>query len=545
MMNDKSILKITIYALKLADQTITPEEFEELNSILSSDLKAARHYNCLMMSINNFKESGQEIVCDDLSIDILRQTLWQELADYEKTAPDLKIPQQQPQNELIQKVVYPPRVKRKLSKFSIFMLLNTAAIVLLFLFLKFVPTTAGIEVATLTDSLQAKWANAATPIEKGMRMVTGNERLLLAEGYMELLFDNHTQVTVEGPADFQILTDDRICLNYGKVYLTVPAEAIGFSVYTPNAKIIDMGTEFGVLAEIDGNTQLHVLKGKTMLMAGSSDKVNMEVNEGTAKKISTDSEEVADIECRFDYFVRGISSESDVVWRGQQRINLADIAGGGNGLGIGKVDMGINPVSGKVSESLVNHKGTAPNEYHPVPSNPYIDGVFIPNGRTSQIISSQGHVFQECPISSGDWYINIINVMRILDSQETQEAAGSDSWRPCLLMHANMGITYDLQAIRSFLPPQTKIVRLQSKLGVGTETDRPCNADFWIVVDGQLRYKKTQVKEKKLFSVDIELSETDRFLTFVTTDGGDPQGQALTAIDSDWCKFADPVLVLE
>jgi hypothetical protein len=80
--------------------------------------------------------------------------------------------------------------------------------------------------------------------------------------------------------------------------------------------------------------------------------------------------------------------------------------------------------------------------------------------------------------------------------------------------------------------------------------ERPCNADFWILVDGKVRYKKTQVKEKKLFAADIELSEKDRFLTLITTDGQDSEGRILnntplTPHDSDWCYFADPVLIVE
>jgi hypothetical protein len=546
------ILKITIYALKLSDQTISPEEFEELNSILSSDPKAARHYNFLMMSINNFRESGQEILCDDLSMDILSKTLWQELADYEKTAPDLKIPQKKPQNELIQKVVYPPREKRKLSKFSIFMLFNTAAMILLFLFLKYVPTTAGIEVATLTDSLQAKWADAAAPIEKGMRVVTGNERLLLTEGYVELLFDNHTRVTVEGPAEFQILTDDRIFLNYGKVYLTVPTEAIGFSVYTQNAKIIDLGTEFGVLAEIGGNTQLHVVKGKTMLMAGHAGKVNMEVSEGMAKKISDDTEVISDIEYRSGYFVRNINSESTLIWKGQKLLDLADIAGGGNGFGSGTIDMGIDPVTGKPSREFTGAQESA-NHYRLVPSNAYIDGVFIPNGRTQQVVSSQGHVFHECPATSGSCYNNISYGRRILESQGTQNTIGfvSPPLHNSLLMHANTGITYDLQSIRTLLP-NLNIVRFQSKIRIEQGAMRPSlsNADFWVLVDGKLKFHQTQVKAEELFAIDLELSENDRFLTLVITDGNDPKERmfnnfAAAEIDSDWGMFADAVLVLE
>jgi hypothetical protein len=552
-MNKTVNSKITLYALKLTDQTITADEFSELNAILSSDADAARYYNYIMMTIYHFTEQGKDIICDEMSIDsIMNDAAWKELADYEKTAQEITLHPENPRQELIQKVVYPPKEKRKLSKFSIYMLLNTAAIVLFFVLLRFAPPKGAFEVATLMDSLDAKWANDSLLMEKGTRIVTGNKRLLLSEGYVKLLFDNQTQVTVEGPAEFQILAEDRIGLSYGKVYSSVPAEAIGFSVYTPNAKIIDMGTEFGVLAEVGGHTQVHVLKGKTMLMGGAASRVNMEVNEGFAKAISGETGEISDVVCRYDYFVRDIHSESHIVWRGQDRINLADIVGGGNGFGTGKTDEGINPTSGEPAQVVVETQ-TANNDFRPAAFNPYVDGVFVPDGRTTQVVSSQGHVFAECPVTSGECFNNVLNAFRLAAIQAYQDAADLETlqYAPCILLHANIGITFDLQALRSLLP-DFKMVRFQSLFKIEIEAVRPdlSNADFWVLVDGELRDYRTQVKSNELWPVDIELSETDRFLTLVVTDGQDPKIRVIdnvvfNEIHSDWGMFVDPVLVLE
>ena len=52
-MNDDLKSTIALYALKLADQTITADEFRELNAILSSDADAARYYNYFMMTLYN------------------------------------------------------------------------------------------------------------------------------------------------------------------------------------------------------------------------------------------------------------------------------------------------------------------------------------------------------------------------------------------------------------------------------------------------------------------------------------------------------------
>ena len=551
-MDETLIIKITEYTLKLADQTITPGEFDELNSILSVSPKGARHYNFLMMAIGNFQESGKEIVCDELSMDsILNEAVWKELADYENTAQEIKPDQGNSRQELIQKVVYPPREKRKISRFGILTLLNTAAVILLFLFLRFSLPDGGIEVATLTDSVHAKWADDTFLIKPGMRMTTGNDRLLLREGYAALLFDNQTRVTLEGPAEFQILADDRISLNYGKVYLSVPREAIGFSVYTSSTKIIDMGTEFGVQSDINGTTQLHVIKGKTVLMAGAADKIHLEVSAGIAKKVSGVSGEISDIRCQTDYFVRTIHSESNCIWRGQDKINLADIVGGGNGFGNETLDRAIDPISGNATlDGQYGKHLSARNDYRPSAVSPYIDGTFVPNGQTPQVVSSQGHLFGACPVTNGSYSQNI-RAFTNLDWMVLEDISDPQAQKPFLYLHANMGITFDLKSIRRALPGVT-IGRFQSHCGIRKYALRPSvsNADFWVLVDGTVRFKQQQVKTGGLYPIDIELSENDRFLTLVETDGGDPDDRivediVLTAIDSDWGVFVDPVLTLE
>ena len=538
--------------IKAYEGQISPAETKILNEYIQSDDEAAYLYAEFFDTVSGLVEGNEGVFSFDGN-DSTKLDVWLNcLAHDEEEAPAVEITAPREPEILVQKVQH-QEVVRKISKGSLFTLFSAAAaIFLIFVFARFVPPQTGIKIAVLADSINAKWADMNYHMEKGTPIATGTESLLLREGYAEILFDNQTRVTLEGPAEFQILADDRIGLNYGKVYLAVSKEAIGFSVYTSNTKIIDMGTEFGVQSDLNGNTQLHVLKGKTMLMAGASDKIHLEVGEGTAKKVSGVTGEISDVRCQSDYFVRAINSESNCIWRGQSKINLADIVGGGNGFGTGKINMTIDPTSGKPSIETPGRRESA-NDYHPVPSNSYIDGVFIPNGRTRQIVSSQGHLFQECPVTSGLCCYNISYEQRTLDLRATQNSTASVSSPAVLtlLIHANMGITFDLQAIRNLLPG-TNIVRFQSRFGIRKWNPRPSasNADFWILVDGKLRYKKEQVKTGELYSIDIEISENDRFLTLIETDGGDPEGRivdglVIPPIDSDWGMFADPILVLE
>ena len=397
-LNQHELNEFAILISRSLDGSITRDEVKRMEGILESSAQMRtyyRQYVSIYCDVNSLLKGTQ---LDSSDMNSLQEVdFWKAMAEYENSAPTIEIPEEKPQRELIQKVVYPPREKRRLSKFSIFTFVNVAAVILFFVVLNYIPFNGGVEVATLTDSINAKWADVAAPIGKGTRIVAGKQPLLLREGYAELSFDTNARVVIEAPAEFQILAEDRIGLNYGKIYSMVPEEAIGFSVYTQNAKIIDLGTEFGVEVDSRGNTQLHVLKGNTMLIADDqSGKSSTEVGKGEAKKVSSVSKDVSGIPCDLDMFTRHIDSEVGIVWKGQNRINLADIVGGGNGFGTGTIDMGIEPMTGKPSREFTGLQEST-NGYHPVPSSYYIDGIFVPNGQTRQVVSSQGHLFQECP----------------------------------------------------------------------------------------------------------------------------------------------------
>ena len=61
-------------------------------------------------------------------------------------------------------------------------------------------------------------------------------------------------------------------------------------------------------------------------------------------------------------------------------------------------------------------------------------------------------------------------------------------------------------------------------------------ADIWVLVDGQLKLSRTHLRPQDgAINVDVELGPKDRFLTLVSTDGGN-------SFQYDWVVFGDPVL---
>ena len=85
----------------------------------------------------------------------------------------------------------------------------------------------------------------------GGKLPAGTSRL--AEGVVELEFDGGARVSIEGPAEFAPRSGQRMELTRGRLVAYVPKQARGFTVDTPTAEVIDLGTEFGV--EVDGRAR--------------------------------------------------------------------------------------------------------------------------------------------------------------------------------------------------------------------------------------------------------------------------------------------------
>ena len=108
-----------------------------------------------------------------------------------------------------------------------------------------------------------------------------------------------------------------------------------------------------------------------------------------------------------------------------------------------------------------------------------------------------------------------------------------------LAMHANAGITFDLAAMRRKFSGSWP-VRFRSLAGLGDARFRRPNspglASLWVFVDGRLKEKRENVRAADgPLKMDVKLSPSDKFLTLVSTDGGN-------GMMDDWVIFGDPVL---
>lgn len=125
-------------------------------------------------------------------------------------------------------------------------------------------------IAELIEVRQARWESSNLPTEPGSRLAKG--RLCLAEGLARLRFGRGAEVTLEGPAVLELLGEQVCRLHRGSLLAHVPELARGFSVLTPNATLVDHGTDFGVSTDVDGHARVHVMRGEVELQHASGAK---------------------------------------------------------------------------------------------------------------------------------------------------------------------------------------------------------------------------------------------------------------------------------
>lgn len=119
------------------------------------------------------------------------------------------------------------------------------------------------DLAILQEVRNARWANSTLPTEPGSALSPG--RLHLIEGLARLRFHNGAEVTIEGPAELELISRQLCRLQSGSLVAHVPEAARGFTVLTKEATLIDHGTDFGISTDRDGRASVLVMQGEVEL----------------------------------------------------------------------------------------------------------------------------------------------------------------------------------------------------------------------------------------------------------------------------------------
>jgi len=159
-------------------------------------------------------------------------------------------------------------------------------------------------VARLTGASKIAWPSGAIALEPGDFLHRG-QRLKLDGGLAEVTFDSGAVVLLEGPAVFDITSAWDSTLRLGAIKVKVPEQALGFRVSNRAVEVVDIGTEFSMVADDQGNADVLVLQGEVEAMPRNqedSETILLQVNESRhfARSGVSESERSLDIKSRFD-----------------------------------------------------------------------------------------------------------------------------------------------------------------------------------------------------------------------------------------------------
>lgn len=413
-------------------------------------------------------------------------------------------------------------------------------------------------VGRITGIADCQWADPKTQALGGARVPLGR-KYALAAGFMEITYDSGAKVILEGPCEYIAEAQSAGHLLLGKLTAKVEKsddrgtpnpQAPGanheplFAVRTPTAIVTDLGTEFGVECDKTGVTSSVVFRGSVKLEAASSDgkpKGPAQVlyaNQSARVEKSGKANGPGDLKVVMDASIRSSDFARRMPRQTVKSFDLLDGTAGGSGRA-NRRDWGVDPATGRFVDQAITTEIVGDRKYHRVDFSPFLDGVFIPDGSAGPVqVDSAGHTCDEFPHTTNSSPGSLWVGGRIPNRLATVLGGVnySDADHAALFLHANEGITFNLDAIRR-ANPGCKLIRFRAAAG-NTETasseGEPGLADFWVLVDGQVRYQRQKIDGLSgAFYIAVPIRDTDRFLTLVGTDAGD-------GVRHDWILFGDP-----
>ena len=179
----------------------------------------------------------------------------------------------------------------KSNVFSLLVAIGLPGIILLVLGLNVMrqpePVTA---VATLSRTYECHWGKSDIHPVVGAELMPG-QGLNLRAGLAEITFADGATVLLEGPSTFY--TDGRAkgYLHVGRLVAKATKGAEGFTIQTPSAMIVDLGTEFGVSVSDNGAAEAHVFQGEVEVATRPADQatpLKKSLKAGQAARVTAD-----------------------------------------------------------------------------------------------------------------------------------------------------------------------------------------------------------------------------------------------------------------
>lgn len=168
-----------------------------------------------------------------------------------------------------------------------------------------IPTS---HVATLTSERSCDWSDAKSRPTVGTAIPAGF-MAHLDRGTAEFTLASGAVVELTGPSMLETRSAGEVSLRFGQLTANVPPQAIGFTVTTPTATIVDLGTEFGVQTRADGATEVHVLRGTVEARSHGDKAPAHRITANQAAQIDAVAHSVLPIQLDADRFSRRLSGK--------------------------------------------------------------------------------------------------------------------------------------------------------------------------------------------------------------------------------------------
>ena len=196
-------------------------------------------------------------------------------------------------------------------------LIQLAAAIALMLTILYWPTGPEIEVVQKQEVGAPVPAPNPAPVEEGFVTIAhvvdvhfgegsdlktgqrlGRHTIFMNSGVLRLQFDSGVEVTVQGPAKYELLDPALTKLSSGLLTANVPPGAEGFRVDTPTAEVTDLGTSFGVRLDSNGTSHVSVFDGEVEVEEPDSGQRKL-LKEGEAVLVTAkDKLETVDFDAR-------------------------------------------------------------------------------------------------------------------------------------------------------------------------------------------------------------------------------------------------------
>ncbi len=163
---------------------------------------------------------------------------------------------------------------------------------------------------TRLDAVRWEPTQGSTPAE---RAILAAGRYRLRAGRATLLFFSGVTLTMEGPADVDLLTSDRVFCRRGRLRARVPKGAEGFVIGSPGSAVVDLGTEFALNVADNGTAQVMVFEGQAeaaLLDNAGSPKRTQMVERSEAFELDPHAGRIAESAMGPDAFVAAIAHET-------------------------------------------------------------------------------------------------------------------------------------------------------------------------------------------------------------------------------------------